>query len=396
MLRAREAPRGAAQWVRGRSSATRSPARLARAARSAAVKRIGRALLAAALVLAALGALVGKVALDARGPYLEGLPDHPFCIEAEWALAEDRVADALELAEAGACTSAAERAHARWDAAAALFARCAQGAWTGLGDDAAGVGCALASDLVVFGDVRDLTRQGVAWARGDATDPVLIGLSAVGLVATFAPHVDAGGALLKAARRAGALTDALAGATLRLVRAGTWTPLVNLFSDAGRIARRLGPAGGARALRHADDVEEVATLARFVEAAPNPLLALRWAGKGVVRLGDDAVLYGAALAKGPDGLALAAKRGGQALLARQPVLVALAKAVHRDPAALAAFVAWLAAALVRWATWPVVAAMAAGAFLAAAAIAPGRRRGSRRRRLRPGGRLSPPQPRRMT
>ena len=344
------------------------------------MKRIGRALLAVALVLTALAAFAGKVVLDGRGPYVEALPDHPFCLEAEWALAEDRVADALELAEAGACASAVERARARWNTIAATFTRCAAGAWTGRGDDVAGVGCALASDLVVFGDVRDLTRQGVAWARGDGTDPVLIGLSAIGLVATFAPHVDAGGALLKAARRAGALSDALAGATLRLVRTGTWSPLVNLFSDAGRIARRLGPAGGARALRHADDVEDVAALASFVEAAPSPLLALRWAGKGAVRLGDDAALYGAALAKGPQGLALAAARGGRALLARQPVLVALAKAVHRDPASLASFVAWLAATLLRWATWPVVAALAAGALLAAAVVAPGGRRRVRQRR----------------
>lgn len=358
------------------------------------MKRIGRTLLAVALVLMALVALAGKIALEARGPYLEALPDHPFCIEAEWALAEDRVGDALELAEAGSCTSAAERARARWTAITATFARCAAGAWTGRGDDVAAVGCALASDLVVFGDVRDLTRQGVAWARGDATDPVLVGLSAVGLVATFAPHVDAGGALLKAARRAGALTDALARTTLRLVRAGTWRPLVNMFSDAGRIARRLGPAGGARALRHADDVDDVAALARFAEAAPNPVLALRWAGKGAVRLGDDAVLYGAALAKGPDGLALAAARGGRALLARQPVLVALAKAVHRDPAALAAFVAWLATTLLRWATWPVVAAVAAGALIAAAAIAP-RSRGRNRRRPTDRGRTPPARPKRI-
>jgi hypothetical protein len=355
------------------------------------MKRIARSIAAVALVAVALTALLAKGALDAGGPYLEALPDHPYCRDAEWALAEDRVADALELAEAGACPSALQRARARWDAVAATFARCAGGVWTGRGEDAAAVGCAIASDLVVFGDVRDLSRQGVAWARGEATDPVLIGLSAVGLVATFAPHVDAGGALLKAARRAGALSDGLARATVRLVRAGTWNPLVTMLSDAGRLARRLGPAGGARALRYADDADDVAALARFADAAPHPLLALRWAGKGAVRLADDAAVYAVALAKGPDGLALAAARGGRALLARQPVLVAFAKAVHRDPAALAAFVAWLAGVLLRWATWPVVAAFAAVALLAAATIAPRARArtGRRVRRLpdgAPGGR----------
>ncbi len=358
------------------------------------MKRAARALVAVVLILAALLALGGKWTLDARGPYLEALPDHPFCVDAEWALAEDRVADALELAEAGGCPSALERARARWATVAATFARCAQGAWTGRGDEIAAVSCALASDLVVFGDVRDLTRQGLAWARGDATDPVLIGLSAVGLVATFAPHVDAGGGLLKAARRSGALSDELARAALRLVRTGTWNPLVNLFSDAGRIARRVGPAGGARALRYADDVEDVAALARFVEGAPNPLLALRWAGKGAVRLGDDVALYGVALAKGPNGLALAAARGGRALLARQPLLVTLAKAVHRDPEALARFAAWLAATLLRWATWPLVAAFAATALLAAAVIAPGQRGAPRRRRTHGVGRTTPPRLRR--
>lgn len=357
------------------------------------MRRIGRIVFAAALVLAALSAIAGKLAMDAGGPYLEALPDHPFCIDAEWALAENRVADALELAEAGVCTSAAERARARWNTIAATFSRCTAGAWSGRGDDVAAVGCALASDLVVFGDVRDLTRQGVAWARGDATDPVLIGLSAVGLVATFAPQVDAGGALLKAARRAGALTDALAATTVRLVRAGTWSPLVNMFSDAGRIARRLGPAGGARALRHADGVEDLATLARFVEDAPNPLLALRWAGKGAARLGDDAALYRAALAKGPDGLALAAARGGRALLARQPVLVALAKTVRREPVALAAFTAGLANMLLRWASWPVVAAFAAVALLTAAAIAPRARGRARQQRTHDGGRTPAGRPR---
>ena len=79
-------------------------------------RRAVRALAAIVLVVVALGALLGKGALEARGPYLEALPDHPFCLDAEWALADDRVADALELAEAGGCGSALERARARWDA----------------------------------------------------------------------------------------------------------------------------------------------------------------------------------------------------------------------------------------------------------------------------------------
>lgn len=363
----------------GRAEVPSPPPYPASVGRDRGVRRLLRSFAAFALGLLAVAAVAGKVALDRSGPYLEALPDHPFCLDAEWALAQDRVADALELATAGGCASARTRAEARWSSLAATFDRCAAGVWTGRGDDATGVACAIASDLVVFGDVRDLSRAALAWARGDAADPVLVALSVVGLAATAAPAADAGGALLKAARRVGALSDELAAAVVGLVRAGTWSPLVTLFSDAGRLARRLGPAGGARALRYADDADEVAALARFVEAAPNPLLALRWGGKGAVRLADDGALYGAALAKGPDGLRLAAARGGRALLARQPVVVALAKTVVRDPEALVAFLAWLARGLLAWAQWPLVAAFAGACTVAAAVVAP-RGRGRRPRR----------------
>jgi hypothetical protein len=334
------------------------------------VKRLLRRAIAAALVVAATAAILGKGYLDLGGPYLEALPAYPYCAEAAAALALDRVLDALELAEAGACPEELAAARSRWSSLAAAFQRCLDGAWTGYGDDAAAVGCAVASDLVVFGDVRDLTRQGLAWSRGDATDPVLVALSTAGLVLTFAPQVGLGNALMKVARRAGTLTNALAGGVVTLVRRGAWAPLGD---DARRRRpdRRQGggrprqPRAGVRRRRRRDG--DARPLRRAgAPAAARPALG----GKAAVRLADDDALYRAALTRGPDGLRLAAERGGRALLTRQPLLVALAKGVWKNPEALARALAAVAAWLLRWATWPWVAGFAAALAVAAALVWP--------------------------
>lgn len=306
----------------------------------------------------ALGALGVKAWLSIDGPYLEALPIHDVCSDAEIALAEARVADALELADAGECTAVRAAAAARWEHMSAVAGRCWDGIWTGRGADDAAVVCAIASDLVVFGDVRDLTRQGVTWYRGDETDTVLTALSVAGVALTFAPGVGAGTSLLKIARRTGTLTRGLSNSVTVLVRERAWRPLSALLGDAGRMSRTLGPARSARALAYADTPAELATLARFVETTPHAMLALRWGGKSALRIGDDA-LYRTALARGPSGIALAAERGAAAMLSRKPFVVFAAKSIYKHPDTIAAWSLAFATWLLRWATWSLVLGVAA-------------------------------------
>src|SRR5690554_1932226 len=283
--------------------------------------------------------------------------------------------EAIELAEAGGCDEELAAARAEWDRLAAVFRSGGSGGWTGGAEDGVGVACAVASDLVVFGDVRDLTRQAGRWLRGEDADEVLVALSAAGIALTFAPQVGAGNDLLKAARRAGALGEGLARSVVRLARERAWRPLAGLLSDAGRIGVKLGPARATRALAYADDADELARVARFVETAPSPLLGLRWGGKGAARLADPD-LYAAALARGPAGVELAVRRGTKALLARQPLVVALAKQLFNGNASA------LAVLLLRRLTWPVVVGVAAGLVLLGAATYRSGRRPRRRPRLR--------------
>ncbi|HEX7000652.1 MAG TPA: hypothetical protein VF164_03055 [Trueperaceae bacterium] len=320
--------------------------------------RLLRTVLGTVLVLAALGLALGKLWLDAGGPYIESLPLYPYCAEAEAALADGRHLDAIELAEAGGCERVLAAANAEWNSIGAVFSRCVGGVWTGRAEDGVGLGCAVASDLVVFGDVRDLTRQGIAWFRGEDTDEVLVALSTAGIALTLTPQLGAGTSLLKAARRAGTLADGLARAIVRLVRERAWRPLAGFLTDAGRISVKVGPAKATRALQYIDDPADLSTVARFVEDAPNPLLGLKWGGKSAARLGDDA-LYVEALRRGPDGVQLAIERGGRALLARQPLIITAAKTVYRSPEAVAAAIAAIVAFVVRWMDWPVTLAVAA-------------------------------------
>lgn len=339
--------------------------------------------LGAVLVVAGLGVVAFKAWLVWSGPYLEGQPAYPYCLQAAEALAAGEVGDALEFADAGGCVDVAERAEAVWRSLPATAERCAMGIWTGTGEDVAGVGCAIASDLVVFGDVRDLARQAARYVRGDEADTLLVALSAAGLVLTVVPYADAGTALVKAARRAGTLTERLTSSITSLVRQRSWRALGNLLGDAGRISAKVGPADAARALAYADTAEEVADVARFVERADAPLLALRWGGKRVTRIADDE-LYRFALARGPDGLRLAAARGARAMLSRQPFVVFAAKTVVRHPDAITS----TAVAIARWvltrSNWTATAIVAASLVVSGAALNwTHRRRPPRRSRAAP-------------
>ncbi|MDZ7705963.1 MAG: hypothetical protein U5L04_15925 [Trueperaceae bacterium] len=307
---------------------------------------------ALALIVLAVGVVGVKGWLELSGPYLEALPDYPFCRQAEAALAQDRVAEGLELAEAGGCSDTLAEARQRSQQLEANLERCFEGAWRGRGDSNAGLGCAVATDLFVVGDVRDLTRQGLRWWRGDATDPVLVALSAAGIALTVTPQIGAGSSLFKFARKAGTLSDELAQSVVRLTQQRAWRPLGDLLRDGGQLSARLGPVGAARALRYADTPTDLANLRRFADR-PHALLALRWGGKTVTRI-DDPALYRVALHKGPDGLALATRRGTAASLATAPVVWRGAKIVYKNPDTLVRAARQIAERLLRTLSWPVV------------------------------------------
>ncbi|MEQ8267911.1 MAG: hypothetical protein RH982_11985 [Parvibaculum sp.] len=89
-----------------------------------------------------------------------------------------------------------------------------QGFVTGEGGDTPAFMGAMASDLTVVGDVRDIGSEGAKLARGEDYSRMILGLSVVGLAATTATVATGGGglparigvSLLKVARKTGSIT----------------------------------------------------------------------------------------------------------------------------------------------------------------------------------------------
>jgi hypothetical protein len=71
--------------------------------------------------------------------------------------------------------------------------RFATGLVTGNADDVASLSGTVAGDLFVFGDIRDVVREGKHLAMGEDTDRLVLGLAIAGLAVTAATYVSVGG-----------------------------------------------------------------------------------------------------------------------------------------------------------------------------------------------------------
>ena len=277
---------------------------------------------------------------------LDALPDHDFVAEAAQLRQEQRFDEALLTVEAGmayAQQPAQQRrlrdeqqrireAGADWRY---RLSEIGSGALTGEGNTLEALGGAVAADLFMFGDVRDLVIQGGRALRGEDADEVLVALSAAGLVLTAAPSLDLGAALLKFARRAGAMTARMASAIVRLgrraLRRGDASDLHKVLDNTARLGRTVGAKPSLRILRHLDDPADLAKASRFANDAAGGYVLWQAGDLGVrwLRSGSKASarLLRRAGRKGPAGLDLL-KRSGRLMLQPHPLL-GLIKGVYR-------------------------------------------------------------------
>ncbi|MBR0738881.1 hypothetical protein JQ581_18255 [Bradyrhizobium liaoningense] len=219
--------------------------------------------------------------------------------------------------------------------------RFATGLVTGNADDVASLSGTVAGDLFVFGDIRDVVREGKHLAMGEDTDRLVLGLAAAGLAVTAATYVSVGGAapvraglsLVKDARKVGRLGEGLAAWAGRSAREVVDTPmlqnavargsvlrpgetmsaikaafraekagaLVRLGKDVTRVAGKTGTRGAMDTLRIAEGPKDVARAARLAEAHGGKARAImKLLGRGALLLATGAFnltlwLFGAAL-----------------------------------------------------------------------------------------------------
>ncbi len=221
------------------------------------------------------------------------------------------------------------------DAPRRALSEAAAGFVSGEGAGPAGLAGAVAGDLVGYGDLRDLWREGGRFSRGEAYDPLILGLAAAGLALTGATvlslgtsvPVHAGTTTLKLAARTGKLSRPLAarlgraaaaavdrealgltaaaagrldltalrrGAT-GVLRPGPFRELRTVGEQSARIQARLGTRGTLQALsvaENADDLRRVARLSEGMGGRTRAVLALLGRGALVLGSGLLAVLQG--------------------------------------------------------------------------------------------------------
>jgi ATP-dependent protease HslVU (ClpYQ) peptidase subunit len=188
--------------------------------------------------------------------------------------------------------------------------RFATGLVTGNADDAASLSGTVAGDLFVFGDIRDVVREGKHLAMGEDTDRLVLGLATAGLAVTAATYASAGGAapvragltLVKDARKVGRLGKGLAEWAGRSARDVVDTPVLQKAMASGSVLR---PGQTASAIKAAFRAEKAGGLVRLAKDV----------GRVTERAGTRGALDTLKIAEGPEDVARAARlartKGGQ-------------------------------------------------------------------------------------
>lgn len=190
---------------------------------------------------------------------------------------------------------------------------------SGQPDDLAGLSGALVGDLMVWGDIRDASRESWKLAHGEEADELVLGLSAVGLALTAGTYatvgaglpVKAGLTLVKVGARTGRLSAALARSLMRavresvdvaalrrlaahpgaldasalksVVRSDRVAGLTRMLDDVAVVQAKAGTRAALEGLRVADNGRDLARVARLAEAKGGQTLAiLKTLGRGAI------------------------------------------------------------------------------------------------------------------
>jgi hypothetical protein len=148
--------------------------------------------------------------------------------------------------------------------------RFATGLVTGDADDVASLSGTVAGDLFVFGDIRDVVREGKHLAMGEDTDRLVLGLATVGLAVTAATYVSVGGVapvragltLVKDARKVGRLGEGLTQWAGRSAREVVDTPMLQQAVATGSVLR---PGQTMTAIKAAFRAEKAGALVRLAK-----------------------------------------------------------------------------------------------------------------------------------
>lgn len=198
---------------------------------------------------------------------------------------------------------------------------------TGEGTTAAAAAGAIASDLILYGDVRDLVLQGYRSMNDEPVDPVIAALAGFGVATELVDLVDWVPAVLKAFRKMGALSarfaDLVIGMGKKAVKTGRLDGAAKaLAGDLSSLVGKEGLGFGrtAAVFRQVETAEDLAGLTKAAgKNADAAYLVVKTGGRtglDLLKAADDiphsAALLKTAAKKGDAGVTLLSslRRGG--------------------------------------------------------------------------------------
>ncbi len=169
---------------------------------------------------------------------------------------------------------------------------------TGETNDAAGLVGAAAGDLIGWGDVRDLAREGWHAVSGQDVNKLLVGMSAAGLAVTAWTYLSAGAAapvreglsVAKAAGRTERLGKGLVESVGRSFANGRAERVGVAIADLGTVQSKAGTRAALQGLRETQGIAEVSKLKQLANVKGRSTLAiLKTLGRNAFVLGAVAV-----------------------------------------------------------------------------------------------------------
>lgn len=249
------------------------------------VKRIIRSLIGVSLIVLAIVILnkhyeaAEKLLLE-----IEQLPDYDYVSEIKSLIKDKRYGEAIIHCEdvqnsALPCSSeiAALKAEAEkeskniWN----RIYKVGKGFVTGNPDNSIEeIGGSIASDMVMYGDIRDLIKQGWYKITNQETDPLLAALAGVGLLTEFVDIADWTPSVLKALKKAGAISRKMADSLFVMCKNITKTRKVDESAKAffGNTKKMVNSAGFIRTkniFTNIDSVDDLAIVATKTTANPS-------------------------------------------------------------------------------------------------------------------------------
>lgn len=268
------------------------------------------------------------------GGFLSWLPDYDYKSEILALEKDDHLMEAEQLADFVLSGSEIqnkdeiavirERVHKRRTSLLGRTQRVLKGFVRGDGKSAEEIAGGIASDLVLWGDIRDFCQQGYYKVTGKETDHVILALASLGLVTELADCVDWGPAVLKAFRKVGSLSQKFCDSLVTLCKKSMKLKkadktLTDMFTHLKVLCDDVGTTRAAVMMKHVDDVSDLKTLAKTAKNAPDAVtVIIRSSGHSGIGLveklsaaDDTGKLLEAVARKGPGTVEMLVKSGAR-------------------------------------------------------------------------------------